>query len=574
MLTEGSKFKPGELIRSVFTMASSADGDPTQQRLQEHILALEKQLQEKDDQYFELSATMATIQAETSFEIQKIQKETSLQLNLSKEELRRITLEANQAHMALSRFRKQQLQPPESRLPLSSSIVPRALSNAGAESLDAENKPPATVFVKATSHPPPVVFHTGPELARHLLKLSPEEDSIHRFLEQAQHANQLQETDLVWHILQSWSYEGIKSAKQWLEHALAWSPTSRAMLRQACCNDEGKGTRGGSRIRCPTIEVYEMRGGSRVKCPPIDLQAISSSLMNPLRRPDTIPSDAPISNPFDSRVCQEWMVKIGSEQQDWPLISILMRDCSCEEELAPWFKLVSTELPSKWEAFAQSHMAAGPRRVHSVPPSTGQLMTKDVFIQSLYLMCDTFRKPIADRAVMAIMLDLLEYEILSKACDYNVILGVLGFLSTICENDTSLLRTKMVTTQEEMAQSGLGVAILVLTVSQLQLDECIDSNATQAADSKKYEKVRNDTIRLMHQVLRGRPPSICFSSLIDERRHDYLGVCGQILVAPRVNPSIKTMVRLQMDEIQADREDEEELKFKEKQVAVTDLDRC
>jgi hypothetical protein len=290
--------------------------------------------------------------------------------------------------------------------------------------------------------------------------------------------------------------------------------------------------------------------------------------MNPLWRPGTIPSDAPISNPFDYQVCKEWMVQICNEPQDWPFISILMRDSTSDEELAPWFQLVTTELPSKWEAFAQSHIAAGPRRVHSIPPSTGQIMTKDVFIQSLHLMSDIFRKPIADRVVMATMLDLLEFEIFSIECDFHFILGILGYLSTICESNTSLLRTKMATTEEEMAQSGLGVAILVLTVSQLRLDECIDSSTTNAADSKSYERVRDHTVRLMHQVLRGRPAGVCFSSLIDERRHDYLGLCSQILVSHHANPSIKTMVRLQMDEIQADREDEEELKLKEKQIAV------
>ena len=243
------------------------------------------------------------------------------------------------------------------------------------------------------------------------------------------------------------------------------------------------------------------------------------------------------------------MAQICSEPQDWRLISILMHDCSREEEFAPWFRLVTTDLLSKWEAFAQSHITAGPRRVHSIPSCSGQIMTKDVFIQSLHLLSDVFRKPIVDRAGMAIMLDLLEFEIFSKECDFKLILGILGFLSTVCEGDTLLLRTKMATTEEEMAQSALGVAILVLTASQLQLDEradnCmvegIDSSATQNAFSKNCEMVRNHTVRLFHQVVRGRPAGICFSSLIEERRHDYLGVCSQILVAHRVHPSIETM---------------------------------
>ena len=553
--------------------SSAADAAPEQQRLQERIRVLEKQLEEKDDQYFELSATMATIQAETSFEIKRMSKETSLQLNHSKEELRRARLEANQAHLALSQLRQ-----PASRPPLSSTIAPRALSSASAKSRDIENKPPVTVFVTSTSPTASIVFHTGPELARHLLMHVHAEDSIHRLLEHAQHAPQLQDTDLVWQIMQASSHEGITTAKMWLQKALALSPMSRAMLRQACCaNNKPFALRGGSRISCQTTDLRSIRGRPDLQSPTIDLHAISSSLMNPLWRPGTTPSDAAKSNPFDPLLCKEWMAEISSEPQDWRLISILMRDWSNEEEIAPWLPLVVTDLISKWEAFAQSHITTGPRRVHSTPPCSKQVMSKDVFIESLHLLSDVFRKPIIDRAGVAILLDLLEFEIFSKECDFNVILGILGFLSSVWEGDTTLLRTKMATTDEEMAQSGLGVAILVLTASQLRLEECtdkcmeegMDGSAAEVAESKDCEMVRNNTIRLFHQVLRGRPAGICFSSLIDERRHDYLGVCSQILASHSVYPSIKTMARLQMDEIQADREDEEELKVKEKEKAMT-----
>ena len=527
----------------------SSKNQQQQQQLQERIRALEQQLEDKDDAYFELSATMVTIQAETTFEIKKMEKATKLEVNLSKEELRRTTQEANQAHMALARLQKQRQQ---QQIPVHSST---SLPPVAAAAEPVEQKPPSTIFITPNCSPTTVVFHTGPALARHLLMHSTTEDSIHHLLQHVQHSQQLQDTDICWQIMQS-THE--TNRKLWLKQALLWSATCRAMLRQACC--------------CTTTDNNNtiMQPPSRIQVP-IDLEAISSSLLNPLWKPETTPVEQQKSNPFDLQVCKEWMVEICSNPDDWHFISTLLRDCSCDEEREPWFQLATKDLISKWEAFCSTHILTSVRRrrAHSIRPPTaagGIIISKSAFCQSLHCISDVFKKPIVQdrRAGMAILLDLLEYEVFSKNCNVKLMIGILGFLSTLCEEDTTLLCTKMATTDEEMAQSGLGVTILVLTTSQLQLEQLVDADhECHSQDYKNLEMMRNHTIRLFHQVLRRlRSSGICFSSLIDERKHDYLGVCRQILVSSRVDLAVKTMVRLQMDEIQADREDEEELKLK------------
>ena len=526
--------------------------------LQERVQALEKQLEAKDDECFELSATLATIQAETSFEIKKIEKETTLQVNLAKEELRRTTQEANQAHMALRRLQRQQQQQPTRQVPVPPTNVdaPRMLhSSSSSEQPRVVVEPPSTIFVASSSARS--IFYAGQVLARHLLLNNIDaEDSIYRFLQHAQHTTQMQETTLVWQIMQISFHEKTKTAKLWLQQALDWSPMSRAMLRQACC---GK-IKNTTRQRVSRIQVSSS----------FDLRPIADCLLNPLWKPEMAPPQSQSeSNPFNPLICTEWMAEISSDPEDWPVVSTLLQDCACEDERSAWFQLISKDLVSQWEAFAQANLAATvPRRVHSIPPFSGPIMSKSAFLQSLHLLSDTFRKPIEDRAFLAILLDVWESEAFSKACDVHLMKGILGVLSIQCETDMTPLRTKMATTSEEMAQSALGVAILVLTTSQLTLEELKDDNKTLSLKYKDYARLRDNVIRLFHQVLRGRPSEICFTSLVDERKHDYLGVCSQILVSRSTNiignadESIKAMVRFQMDEIQADLDDEEEIRMK------------
>lgn len=541
-------------------MSSHPFAQQQNKALQDRIRALEKQLEEKDDENFELAATIATIQAESTYNVKSIEKETKLRLDQTNEELRRATQDANQAHMALARLQQQKQQqqyyPPPAPMQLDKPAPPGDL--------------PSTIFVESPVSPTSVsllLLKSGPALAQHLLLCSPtitsssDDDSsasVRRMLHHAQYAAQLQDTDIVWKILQEYQMNNSSTNLEWLKEGLKWSASSRSQLRQACSATSN------NHVEASRIQVATST----------DLRAIAESLRNPLWKPASIQLDNEKSNPFDPRVCQEWMRDVCSSPNVWHLISTLMQDCTSPEERKPFYRLISKDLISQWEAFAQSRISSDkPRRRHTAKASSS--MTAEAFVDSLHLMTDSFPNAatkLAERTVVAILLDLLETETFLKDRNMQLIVAILSFLSCLCESssDMTLLRTQMVTSDDELSQSGLGVFILVLTASQLTLESMIDDNQQHLQDYKELDMARNHVIRIFHQVLRhvqanDRSKGICFSSLIEERQHDYLGVCSQILVAPpgRVLPAITTMVRLQMEEMDLDREDEEDANMKQ-----------
>jgi hypothetical protein len=534
------------------------------QDLQERLRFLQKQIEEKDEAYFELSATLAAVQAESSYAVKTMEKKTKIQLDRTSEELRRTTQEANQAHMALARLQQQRS--------LAATVpIRHNFQQPTAVGPESNDMPPSTIFITeaAPANSPTSVAisqqqKTGQALARHLLLQGPmrkPHDSIYNLLQHAQHS-ELHDTDIVWQIMQSSGEHN----KLWLKGALLWSATSRSTLRQACITVDASSTRDGTMTLEPRIQI---------STDAVDLQAITERLRNPLWQPSPSPISPPPSksNPFDPSICQAWMEEICSDSELWFLIAPLFHDCDSSAEQSPWLVLLSKDLISQWEAFAQEHMPKDqPRRVHAITPFD-TAMSISPFLQSLQLMSDVFKKlpAVMDRAVMAIMLDLLEYETFLEKRNVTLIITILSFLSTLAEDTEGLklLRTKMVTSEEETAQSGLGVAIVILTVAQLNLEELsMDGGELNyhVPEYKRLEMMRNHVIRLFHQVLRHRTKNVCFTSLIDERKHDYLGVCSQILVAPkeRTDSSIRTMVRLQVEEVDADRYEEEDLKLKQK----------
>lgn len=556
------------------------------QQLEERVRSLEQQINEKDEAYFELSATVVAIQAESNYVVKNMEKNTKLQLDRTTEELRRTTQEANQAHMSLARLQQQrqhQQHPATGAAAVRHNfqqVPPIAVGPSRTN-----DKPPSTIFVTSSSNPPMTTVvsqphqHTGQILARHLLlkgSMHQKQDSIYRLLQHAQNSN-LQDADIVWQILQS-SHE---NNKLWLKEALLLSPPSRSMLRQACCKGANDDTSNGRKdvvmMMEPRIRVNS--GGDTS----IDLHAIAERLKNPLWKPGAVTPTAtstPKSNPFDPSVCRVWMKDVCCNTELWYLLFPLLYDCNSTEERDPWCTLLSKDMIVRWETFMKGYIPKGrPRRIHSTTTSllsggiSCNTMSVPSFLQSLQLMGDIFKKtPGMDhRTIMAIMLDLLEYETFLEKRNMELIVAVLAFLSMIVEDveGLKLLRTKMVTSEDdEMAQSGLGVAIVILTVSQVKLEMLMDGGEVNRhiQEYKMLEMMRNHVIRLFHQVLHHGTAGVCFTSLIEERKHDYLGVCSQILIAPKdlIDPSIRTMVRIQMEEIEGDREDEEDLKLKQK----------
>jgi hypothetical protein len=263
-------------------MTSNNQQQPPQD-LQERLRFLEKQIAEKDEAYFELSATVAAIQADSSYTVKTMEKKTKLQLDRTSEELRRTTQEANQAHMALARLQQQ-------RSPAAAVPVRHNFQQPTAVGPETSDMPPSTIFITAdppANSPTSVLVPQQPQkngqaLARHLLLQGPMQtphDSIYNLLQHAQHS-ELQDTDIVWQIMQSSG----ENSKLWLKGALLWSATSRSTLRQACITGDASSTRDVIMTLDPRI---------RVSTDSIDLQAIAERLRNPLWQP----SRSPISPP-------------------------------------------------------------------------------------------------------------------------------------------------------------------------------------------------------------------------------------------------------------------------------------
>jgi hypothetical protein len=199
-------------------------------------------------------------------------------------------------------------------------------------------------------------------------------------------------------------------------------------------------------------------------------------------------------------------------------------------------------------------------------------MTEQAFLQSLHLFATVFsqNKFEIDRTVMNIMLDLLEFEFPNR--NFDVVLGIFNFLSA--NFDLQLLRAQSTTAQDERALSALGVSIVIVTKAQLQLGEFMDQHDHDAAaaflepEYRQWERIRNAAVRLFHQVLRhvqadqsnNKP---CFSSLLKERQHDYLGVCSHILAANHENNTLQGLVKLQLEEIQSDREEIQSMRLRQ-----------
>jgi hypothetical protein len=529
---------------------SAADSSTEQQRqlieLNERVKSLEKLLEEKDDEYFELSATMATIQAETKFETEKIRRETTMQLKLTKEDLRRTTQEANQAHMALARLKKHHLKYQQESLPKEMSY--RKLTSQS-EDVDLREVPPRTIFVPS-ERGTKVQYHTGQLLARHLLTQNNDvNDDISSFLNHAQFSSQLTDTNIVWQILQHSYHNTNQISEIWLRQALDWSPLSREFIRRACCVEHKDIIQPSSRIQYMSQEDY---------------QAVSVRLLNPLWSPGMM--DFPIqSNPFQTDICQRWMEEICSKPEKWYIISTLLWDCTVDDERLPWYNRIQEGLMTNWESFVKTHLPLGTtRRTHDVTVGDGMTMSKEAFIESLYLLSDVFHQPLIQRSAMAILLDVLEFEICSKNIDFQLILSILVYISLICETDIILIRTKMRTTEEdELAQSGVGVIILILMASQIQLDDRLqETDKEEHGHHEHFQMLRDHSIRILHQIyLSCRPPNnICFSSVIDEDRwHDYLGACSQVLLSSNsTKETIKLMTRLQLEELQADKEEQDD----------------
>mmetsp|Transcript_25255 Transcript_25255/g.37291 ORF Transcript_25255/g.37291 Transcript_25255/m.37291 type:complete len:572 (-) Transcript_25255:746-2461(-) len=546
-----------------------------QASLAERIQMLEQQLAAKDDAYFELSATMATIRAEADVQVRNIQRDSKLELIKTQEELRRATREANQAHTSLARFqqRGQEQQKPQ-------------------EPKDNLN-PPSTIYFQA-SVPDTVRSRnfdrsTSSILAQHLVnhcgpppkKYDDDDNTINNFLQKSQDSDAMEEEDIIWYILRhsihlfNTGSTSTGSAKKWLKDALMLSPSSRSLLRRACSLDSGKTFEASNSVQLSRIHVD------------VDLHSVANRLKSPLLKPSWKASQQPSStNPFDAIICQEWMKQICETPDDWCLVSTVLCD-ACDVEVDIWYKLFTKGLKERWEIFTQERLGeTHVRRIH--PLSTKQKeapISEAAFLESLHLVtrqAESKRREFFDKSVLAILLDLIEYELedheLEETGDASLpmLLPIFWYISTAF--DLKLLRTRMHTTTEDfLAPSGLAVAISVMTISQSKVQACVEREqeeryyidegsppTTKLVQSWKV--LRNHTIRLFHQVLRhvqvgrvqlGDEKGLCFSSLLQERRHEYLGTYSQILLLSSIGKDdklITSMIQLQLEEIEDDRE--------------------
>ncbi|CAB9513821.1 expressed unknown protein [Seminavis robusta] len=239
------------------------------QQQQALIADLRRQLEEKNEDNFDLSASLAAVQVETNDKMELAEKESKQQIAKLEEKLRRTQQDANRARAALKKQQQQQQQQqlattktnaqqsPLRQNNISSPLDPRASSR-----LEHNNSKPETLTCSASS-PKPAVSRSNNDhpmvdadpkahtttatsyssiLAQKLLlELLPESHQVHALLSYAisdassnsSHSPPQDDVTLIWNLVQQSVDCSNHQALAVLEKALLWSPQGCNALVEA-----------------------------------------------------------------------------------------------------------------------------------------------------------------------------------------------------------------------------------------------------------------------------------------------------------------------------------------------------
>jgi hypothetical protein len=189
-------------------MASYGYGNTPSLVDQQQVDALRRELAAKDEANFDLSATLAAVEAETSHRVQQVEKESGSAVKKLEEQLRRVQQEANmarsQAVLLQSKLRQQEQQFQQQALiqnqhkkpMVTPTNLPRdtriatATATAPASSEATVHPPSAAVTVVTPQPPTPLPISSGQRLAQHLLRTTAQYSNCQENNAQLQHAQQ------------------------------------------------------------------------------------------------------------------------------------------------------------------------------------------------------------------------------------------------------------------------------------------------------------------------------------------------------------------------------------------------
>jgi hypothetical protein len=589
------------MIIATATAAALSNHHHQQQQQQQQSLIiqqLQQELEGKDDALFEVSATLAAVQAETQHRIQQVETDAALKIRQSEEALRRAQQEANQAHSQLQRLQKEEEQIAGAGVVVGIGITPEQQQH---------QKRMKLTDVAAVDHSPKTKQQEHEtrkrkrsNLAQHLLLHNNGDinDDIYTFLLQAQDSLWT-DAQIGWRILE---LDTRHRNTHWTEQALRWSPTVRTLLRDACSG--GPTVRSTTSIRMRRTTASRISGSESVFN---NLDNVAASIREPLSKPNTTPgvvSENALWNSTHQKyiICHQWMPLVTDR---FDVLITLFQDVGPDSDhvILPWWKRIQPTLLNHINIASSS----GQRRRRLVLQRTAdedatvvttaddeqlhftlQLLTiwwqsSPTFLQDFLLESN----PSLARSVVAILLDRLESvmaHLKTLSSTSTSTLDIIMFLQTLCSQSAGcmLLRAQMPTTtfgnkggRGPLAPSGIHVLTMLLANIQIRMqDEDEDLQKCTPIQQLSLVKQQSPILRIFWMMMRTIQVSsllsssssfkIPFSSLLEECHHHWLACLNWVLMSAKgdhhgaVDAHDVALVRAMLEEIQNDQEDLEE----------------
>jgi len=506
--------------------------------LQERCRVLEQELEEKDESMFELSATLATVQAEAQHEVKQVRKETRDEITKYQEALRRTEREATLLHHQLSNVTTAKNNNNNNnnnnavvQQPPAAPVVPAATITTTDTTTQQQQQRPSLALVLLQSNiakiPPPHV----------VVAAANTHSSDVAFIWQLTEHCLLHNTD--------WS---------WWKQALMQCATARSMIRTSCGTFGKK-----SRIVCQNTT-------------PLELQQIATSLLESQCSGD---NNTTSSSPYLQDLCQRLWHKLTCSTQYLDLVHVVLMDASPQECTAlcwqPLCATLQSPIPILLLQYAKSKCCSsnGRRLEYTNDDDVVVVVDDSTLLLALFTLQSSW--PSLDntttindkdwaRTIMAVLLDLLEFDILPNIQQQQQQLlacSILQVLQKWCMSQCGVVwMHTLFGIQEYWACTGMSVVV--------RLWNSID-NTTVAAEC----------VRVLHLVLwhvrrqRERSESLfsqqeedphSFRSLLVEHAELHKAACNHMVVNKDIPTSLRQLAAMQLHELALDEEELEDVR--------------
>lgn len=516
--------------------------------LQEKVRSLEHALEEQKEEFFDLSATLATVQAETQHEIKQIQQQRDTEIQKVQEALRRTEREATRLHHQLSRTSTGPTAPTSAPV-----VTPAATTNNNAaDAASSQHRDTDSSSSSAT---------TRRSLAQHLLQTCPRQPPSLVIMAAS---NSFSTSDLafVWQLAELCLR--LDDEWIWLKHALTWSTAARRIIQQAA--SEAPISRS-TRISSSSLTSFQ-------------LQQVTQSLYDPLGSSNKT-HEANNDYPYLRDLTTRLLAKLSAPKH-FSIMSVLLSDASPKQrDSLGWQPLCasqSSRIPATILACAVTWLdeTTQIRTARSIFEKAGTDLidtSPEALSSALQIMCQCWSSPRDQpsewgRIMMGCLLDLLEFHVLTQA-DVQLGLDILRVLkqwSATSLDGVVLLRTQF-GISNGWTSSGIGVVLQLW--NRVMTTTCFnDDNLSQSLVlASECVRLLNLILQhLQHQRQRAEASKqfqgLCsFSSVLQEYCELHRSSCHLTLASnERFSPDIRQLVRLQLEEIDMDEEEMEEMR--------------